>query len=37
MDTEHVKFIVHRIPNDFRIAGAARAAIVLSQGRLTLK
>ena len=27
--------IVHRIPNDFRIADSARAAIVLSQGRLT--
>jgi hypothetical protein len=29
-----VKCIVHRIPNDDRIADSARAAIVLSQGRL---
>jgi hypothetical protein len=37
MDKEHMKCIVHRIPNDFRIADSARAAIVLSQGRLAFK
>jgi hypothetical protein len=36
MDEEHMKCIVHRIPNDSRIADSARAAIVLSQGRLAL-
>lgn len=36
MDKEHMKCIVHRISNDFRIADSNRAAIVLSQGRLTL-
>jgi hypothetical protein len=34
---EHVKCIVHPIPNDFRITDPARVAIVLSQGRLSLK
>jgi hypothetical protein len=36
-DREHVKCVVHRIPNDDRIADSARAAIVLSQGHLPLK
>jgi hypothetical protein len=33
---EHVKGIVHRIPNDFLIADSARATIVSSQCRLSL-
>ena len=37
MNKDHVKCIVHRILSDFRIADSARAAIVLSQGRLALK
>ena len=36
-DREHVKWTMHRIPNDFRIADAARAAIVFSQGRLSFR
>ena len=36
-DKEHVKCIVHRITNDFRIADSARAAIVVSECRLSLK
>jgi hypothetical protein len=30
IDKEHVKYPVHRIPNDFRIVDSARTAIVLS-------
>jgi hypothetical protein len=37
MDKDHMKCIVHRIPNDFCIADTALAAIVLSQGRLASK
>jgi hypothetical protein len=36
-DKEHAKFIVHRIPNDYRIADSARATIVPSQCRRSLK
>jgi serine/threonine protein phosphatase PrpC len=36
-DKEHGKSIVHRIPNDYRIANSARAAIMLSQCLLSLK
>jgi hypothetical protein len=34
VDEEHVKCTAHQIPNEFRIAYSAQAAIVLSQGCL---
>jgi hypothetical protein len=33
-DKQHVKCVVHRSPNDDRIADSVRAAFVLNQGRL---
>jgi hypothetical protein len=35
-DKQHVKCVVHPIPNDDRIADSDRAAFVFSQGRLPL-
>jgi hypothetical protein len=36
-DKEHVKCVVHRIPNDDRIVDSSRAAIVLTQDRLSFR
>jgi hypothetical protein len=36
-DKEHVKCIMHSIPNVFRIVDSARAAIVVIECRLSLK
>jgi hypothetical protein len=36
-DKEHVKCVVHRIPNDDRIVDSSRAAIVLNQYRLSFR
>jgi hypothetical protein len=37
VDEEHVKCTAHQIPNEFRIAYSAQAAIVLSQGCLPFR
>jgi hypothetical protein len=37
LDKEHLKCVVHRIPNDDLIADSARATVMLSRSRLSLR